>query len=62
MKHDHNWLLPYAEILKGKVILELGCGSGIDTTVLSGYSETLISGDIAPKPESQGTVLALDHS
>jgi len=62
MKDDHNWLAPYAEILKGKVILELGCGSGIDTTVLSGYAETLISGDITPKPESQDTVLALDHS
>ena len=62
MKHDHNWLVPYAEILKGKVILELGCGPGIDTTVLSGYAETLVSGDIAPKPESQGNVLALDHS
>ena len=62
MKHDHSWLVPYAEILEGKVILELGCGSGIDTTVLSDYAETLVSGDIAPKAESQGTVLALDHS
>ena len=62
MKHDHNWLVPFTEILEGKVILELGCGSGIDTTVLSNYAETLVSGDIAPKPESQGTVLVLDHS
>lgn len=62
MKHDHNWLVSYAEILKGKVILELGCGSGKDTIVLSDYAETLVSGDLAPKSESQGAVLVLDHS
>ena len=62
MKHDHSWLVPYAEMLKGKVILELGCGSGIDSTVLSEYAERLVSGDLAPKSECRGIVLALDHS
>jgi len=62
IKHDHSWLISYDEILTDKKILELGCGSGIDTAVLSGYAESLVSGDLAPKSDSQGTVLALDHS
>ena len=62
MKHDYSWLVPYAEILQDKVVLELGCGSGLDTTVLSGYAKTLVSGDLAPKSDSQGAVLVLDHS
>ena len=62
MKDDHRWLSAYSEQLEGRDILELGCGSGIDTAVLSGYATTLVSGDIAPNPESQGTVLTLDHS
>ena len=62
MKHDHTWLVSYTEILKGKVVLELGCGSGIDSTVISDYAETLVSGDLAPDSKSQDTVLVLDHS
>ena len=62
MKHDYTWLVPYAEILKGKVVLELGSGSGIDSTVISDFAESLVSGDLAPNSKSQGTVLVLDHS
>jgi len=38
------------------------CNSRSGAYVLSDYAETLVSGDIAPKAKSQGTVLALDHS
>lgn len=62
MKHDYNWLEPYVKILKGKEVLELGCGSGLDTTVISTLAKRLVSSDIAPIQDSQHTVQALDHS
>lgn len=62
MKHDYSWLDPYAEMLDGKTILELGCGSGLDSIVLARYAKYLISGDLTPNLQSQGSVLAFDHS
>lgn len=62
MKRDHAWLESYTEMLKGKAVLELGCGPGIDSKVLSQFSDFLVSCDLAPKHGIQGSVLTLDHS
>lgn len=62
MKQDLRWLEAYAELLQDKVILELGCGPGLDSDVLSGYANTLVCGDLAPVSGNQGLVLAFDHS
>ncbi|PWQ92196.1 class I SAM-dependent methyltransferase [Leucothrix pacifica] len=62
MKDDHRWLEPYSEMLQGKKVLELGCGSGIDTKVITKLTEHLVSGDLAPRINGTSTVLSLDHS
>ena len=62
MKYDHIWLEAYAEMLQGKTVLELGCGSGIDTVIINKCSDSLISGDIATKFNQESSVLNLDHS
>ena len=62
MKRDHAWLESYTEMLIGKAVLELGCGPGIDSKVISEFSDFLVSGDLAPNHGIQGSVLALDHS
>ena len=48
-------------MLRGKSVLELGCGSGIDSRFISGLTNNLVPGDIDPKTNS-GNVLILDHS
>ena len=48
MKRDHAWLESYTEMLIGKAVLELGCGPGIDSKVISEFSDFLVSGDLAP--------------
>lgn len=62
MKHDYKWLESYTSVLEDKHVLELGCGSGIDTAFISSLTEHLISGDLAPELNSAGIVVALDHS
>lgn len=62
MKHDYKWLDSYTGLLVNKGVLELGCGSGIDTAFISKLTEHCISGDLAPELNSAGTAVALDHS
>lgn len=60
MKQDHSWLESYSELLTGKRVLELGCGSGLDTRIISRYSESVIACDAARGANKD--VLLLDHS
>ena len=62
MKYDHSWLNPYTEMFQGKMVLELGCGSGIDTETISKLTDTLVSCDLAPQQNRSCNVLLLDHS
>jgi len=62
MKHDHKWLESYTDVLQDKNVLELGCGSGIDTAFILSLTKRLISGDLAPSSKSPGTAIALDHA
>ena len=62
MKHAHRWLEPYTDALRDKYVLELGCGSGIDTAAISKLTEHFVAGDRAPKANCTNTVLNLDHS
>lgn len=61
MIHDHDWLESYSDMLRGKAVLELGCGSGIDTNFISRLACSLVSGDIEPQACVDGA-LELDHS
>ena len=49
IKTDHNWLYKYTNLLKDKSILELGCGNGIDTKILSQFSDNVSVIDIDSK-------------
>ena len=61
MKTDYKWLEKWANDLKGKSILELGCGEGADTAVIATYADTVIACDLEP-PENTPSVMELDHS
>jgi len=48
MKDDFKWLGKWENEFKGKdgkAVLELGCGSGIDSEIISNWSKNLISTD-----------------
>jgi len=62
MKHDHSWLKSYNDELKDKHVLELGCGSGIDTAVISKLTEHIIASDLVPKANYSKIVDKIDHS
>ena len=64
MKHDHQWLQPYAGQLRHKNVLELGCGSGIDTKALSQWATSLVACDLSPRvdPTVNAVVMTVDHS
>ena len=62
MKTDYSWLEPYSDLLVGKEVLELGCGSGIDTRVLGGLAKRLVSSDLDPGINCAATTMIVDHS
>lgn len=45
MKSDYKWLYEWNHVLKGKDILELGCGDGKDSQVLLGFGRRLVACD-----------------
>ena len=45
MKSDYKWLHEWELILKGKYILELGCGDGKDSHVLFELGRELVACD-----------------
>lgn len=62
MKHDHSWLNQYTEMLQGKIVLELGCGSGVDTQAISRLTDSFVAGDLSPELNNSCNALLLDHS
>jgi len=62
MKKDHSWLRSYSEILTGKKVLELGCGPGIDTGVISQHASFVVAADLSPEVGPENSVICLDHS
>lgn len=64
MSKDHQWLNFWTRKLRMKSVLELGCGSGIDTTILYRLADTLVACDIEPHTEKIGPqpITRLDHS
>ncbi len=64
MKSDYQWLEHWSESLKNKVVLELGCGSGIDTRIISQLASEVVACDLAPPTTIEGAlrVLKMDHS
>ena len=64
LKSDHNWLDEWASHLRGKRVLELGCGQGADTSLISGWAESLIACDLKPHsaPQNKAKIIELDHS
>lgn len=59
-KTDLKWLEAWKDNIKGKKVLELGAGDGLDSTYLRKYAGSLISTDIAASKDLQVTFL--DHS
>lgn len=64
LKSDHKWLDEWCSHLRGKRVLELGCGQGLDTSVISGQAESLVACDLNPHlaPENKAKIIKLDHS
>ena len=60
MKSDYTWLKKWANELIGKNVLELGCGSGIDTRIIDRHAKAVIATDIADKKSAAKVIL--DHS
>jgi len=61
---DYKWLAKWAPYLRGKAVLELGCGQGIDTQVISSWAESLVACDLNPDTiqEKNVTTIKVDHS
>jgi len=64
MKTDHEWLTKWEPYLKHKNVLELGCGPGLDTQVLSGFASSVMACDLTDNENKlpNVTTMALDHS
>lgn len=64
MKTDYKWLDPWSSNLKGKEVLELGCGSGIDTDAIAKYTKTIVACDLEPpqKKVKGISIMQVDHS
>lgn len=69
MKTDHGWLEQWTSILRGRRVLELGCGNGTDTKMLAMSVGNLVACDL--EVESLSTAhpigshvqyMAVDHS
>jgi len=60
-KIDYQWLEKWSSFLADKRVLELGCGTGIDTHILAGMAATVVACDLEPggglPPAAQAVVL-----
>ncbi len=63
MKSDHGWLNPWKDLLVGKVVLELGCGEGLDTREISRFAKYVVACDQDPSvdPTPAVHVKQFDH-
>lgn len=63
VKTDYRWLNKWASEIEEKNVLELGCGRGIDTAILSGLSCAVVACDIclSEKPAGNAAGVKLDH-
>jgi SAM-dependent methyltransferase len=61
---DYQWLEKWSSHIWGKRVLELGCGSGIDTRSIARLASTVVACDLEPGSELSLTVqvLELDYS
>ena len=64
MKSDYRWLEKWSYCLSDKVVLELGCGSGIDTNFIVRDAKLVVACDLLPPKKIDGVskILSLDHS
>ncbi len=64
MELDLKWLDKWAPYLKDKKVLELGCGPGIDSNIMSAWAESLVACDLNPASSQAKnvTIIKLDHS
>lgn len=61
---DYQWLDKWSSYISGKKVLELGCGSGIDTRSVSDLASSVVACDLKPgsKFPLNVEVLELDYS
>ncbi|GGX74292.1 class I SAM-dependent methyltransferase [Saccharospirillum salsuginis] len=64
MKSDGDWLNRWLPELENKIVLELGCGEGMDTAILADYSAILIACDLNPRFKGivHPNTVVVDHS
>jgi SAM-dependent methyltransferase len=64
MRQDHRWLENWLEKINNLVVLELGCGEGIDTRVIAQHAKSVVACDKSPLQSNTDvtTILKLDHS
>jgi SAM-dependent methyltransferase len=64
MKSDYRWLERWSNSLNDQVVLELGCGDGIDTKTIVKISKSVVACDLEPPQSIAGAskVMVLDHS
>ncbi|MCQ3829277.1 class I SAM-dependent methyltransferase [Microbulbifer elongatus] len=60
MKSDYKWLDSWLKEIKGKSVLELGAGTGIDTKILRSIASSLIATDLVRNDLLN--IEELDHS
>ncbi|WP_444885626.1 class I SAM-dependent methyltransferase [Microbulbifer sp. PSTR4-B] len=60
MKSDYKWLDSWVKEIKGKSVLELGAGTGIDTQILRSIASKLIATDLVRNDPLD--IEELDHS
>ncbi|AQQ68176.1 hypothetical protein Mag101_11410 [Microbulbifer agarilyticus] len=60
MKSDYNWLDSWAKEVRGRSVLELGAGTGIDTQILRSISSNLKATDLVKNDLLK--IEELDHS
>lgn len=69
MKEDYQWINQWRHLFKDRIVLELGCGEGIDTKLLIDSAKSVISTDIDSgnisinkRKITQAQFIELDHS
>lgn len=62
-KEDYQWIDKWSSLVSDKRVLELGCGSGIDTHAIAGMASTVVACGINPGGglPAMAQVLELDY-